>query len=350
MVSFPPIAACFSQVIAVAATSLACIGCFGNGLILWALLSSKRRGGHEVTNLIICAQAAVDLLSGLLTSCFGIISISLHHFPGAAFPSSEVHFFSETTIWRSPLCTFNGYCLHFVSFISIYTVVLIAWERYCSVSRPLRRRRLTQRCLLKCLFVIWTSGAIFAAVPIWKSEYVLHEPGAFCYGLIGPNVTSTITCVAILTSSACTCALYSRMYLHVLEAFRGRSINQEFEISKQFFTIIACFTGCWLPAGIDFFLGMIGVTIIKKNTFIHFARPIFFLLCTGNSAITPLLYIFMNKKVKHIVYQHVLHKFSVRKQWQVLVIRSGRQGPVSSRKKRSRCFGLKTQVECYTMR
>jgi len=315
--SFPLIAGNFYMFVVKCATVVAWIAVLGNGLVLWALLSSKKNGRNEITNLIICAQAAIDFLSGLLTGCFGIFSSALHHFPGAAYPSKGEHFYEGETLWRGPLCTLYGYFLHLICFNSIFTLSLIAWERYCSVARPLKGR-MSKKSLFRYCVSIWACGMVFAAVPAWRGEYVLHEPGAFCYGLIGPNVTATITCIAILSSSGCINFLYSRMYVQVIEAFKGRMKSKENEISKQFLVIIICFMGCWLPAGIDFFLGMIGNKTIKAHTFVHFVRPLSYLLCTGNSAVNPLLYIFMNKKVKKIVYLHVLHLVLPKTQLQAL--------------------------------
>jgi len=321
--SFPLISGTFYTFVVESATVIAWVAVLGNGLVLWALLSSKKHGRNEITNLIICAQAATDLLSGLLTGCFGIFSSAFHHFPGVAYQSKGEHFYEGKTLWRGPLCNLYGYFLHFICFTSIFTLSLIAWERYCSVARPLKGR-MSKKSLLRYCVSMWACGVVFAAVPVWRGEYVLHEPGAFCYGLIGPNVTATITCIAILSSSGLINFLYSRMYAQVIAAFKGRMKSKENEISKQFLTIIICFMVCWLPAGIDFFLGMIGNQNIKTHTFVHFVRPLSYLLCTGNSALNPLLYIFMNKKVKKIVYLHVLRLVLPKKQLQALGLDAAR--------------------------
>jgi len=342
MVSFPRIVGDFDKVVVQTATVIAWVAVFGNSLVLWALLSSKKSGNREITILIICAQATADLVSGLLTGTFGIFSSYLNHFPGQANMTVGINFYSGTYIWRGPWCTLYGYFLHLVCFTSIGTLVLISWERYCSIARPLKSR-LSKTNLFKLCAAIWAFGLLFAAIPALKNEYVLHEPGAFCYRQIGPNTTSTLTCMFILLFSACICALYSRMYKHVVDAFKGTMKSKETEVSIQFLTIIICFLACWLPAGIDFFLGMIGNKVVNEQNFVLFIRPLSYVLCTGNSAVNPLLYIFMNKKVKRIVSQRVWNLGKSKKRIHladhrnVIVIRILVQGK-DSRTQHSRCL------------
>jgi len=300
----------------------------GNALIIWALLSPKNKKKKDTTVFIICGQATADLLAGLCSGSFGIASLSNDRFPGRGNFSNGTGFFRGETIWRGRFCTLNGFLLHLISFASIYTILLIAWERYCAIVRPLKAR-ISLQILLMHFTIIWVVGIFFASVPIFTHEYVLQTPGAFCYGLIGPNVASTITCIAILFASSCIVILYSRMSKHVIDAFKGRLQGKEGAISKQFITIILCFMICWLPAGSDFFLGMIGNEVVKSKLFVQFLRPLSYLLCTGNSAVNPLLYIFMNKMVKRVVFHQVkglsfptfrkYHKRKIRKGRNVII-------------------------------
>jgi len=243
--AFPSIEGDFNKSVVILSTFLGWFAFSSNSLILWALFSSREKYSRDTTLYIIGLQALADLLIGLLNGSFGIYSATYHRFPGVAYSSIGTYYFAESTVWRGPACTLYAFLFHLFNFLSLYILVLTSWERYCSIERPFAAR-LTLKNLLKYFVVIFCAGILLSAFPIWTRQYALHTP-AFCYVILGPTSTTTAAFLVILLAISCIFLLYSKMHRNVVHAFRHIHSNRENEISRQFFTIIACFMLCWMP-------------------------------------------------------------------------------------------------------
>ncbi|KAJ3188192.1 Melatonin- receptor [Gaertneriomyces sp. JEL0708] len=100
-------------------------------------------------------------------------------------------------------CEVHGFLIVFVEAQSLFNMLALAWERYCSI---VRREPLTKRDVVKIVCSLWVASAVIASVQWWAADgqYVLQS------SLI--SVGAALFTVALL---------YYRIYRNVRGSFRA---------------------------------------------------------------------------------------------------------------------------------
>jgi len=249
---------------------------------------------------LLCAQALPDGLLGLLLGIFGTYACWLHRFPGVARPLQKF----GRILWRGSMCSLYGVLFEMTGYASMYTFLLIAWERHNCITKP-RSARFSSGKTTKLYVFCWIISVVFSLLPFADDGYSLQPPGVTCMSLSGPGFGVALVVFGLLAPVLLTAYFYLDMYLHIKRCTEHvantRAEVAEKIIAKQFFVIVVVFGMLYLPVATDFFIVLVGPR--EKS----FSRPFVrfqgsaWVLAMLNGAVNPFLVVLLNKVVKKSV-------------------------------------------------
>ncbi|KAI9009492.1 hypothetical protein BC832DRAFT_590850 [Gaertneriomyces semiglobifer] len=155
-----------------------------NSFILY--LGATERDLRSPANLLVLSLSFTDF-------CVGVYELT-HYIPTIQA--------GGWSIGRQK-CEIHGFLIVFVEAQSLFNMLALAWERYCSI---VRREPLTKRDVVKIVCSLWVASAVIASVQWWAAdgEYVLQS------SLI--SVGAALITVGVL---------YYRIYRNVRGSFRA---------------------------------------------------------------------------------------------------------------------------------
>ena len=270
---------------------------FGNALTLVAIGLHKPL--RTKTSCFIASLATADMLNGCTTFVQMLASTIYGRWP-----------------FTDGLCTFYGSLTALFCIASINTLAFIAIDRYFAIVDPLRYRiKVTPKFVTICLTYTWVQGIWLATMPIFgwgHIQYVtnLHVCAesleTLSYVLFG-----TIYNLGIPVSIIIFC--YSRIFkvarhqsrkvakqtVQLADADRLQAgqkiIKKETKAAIVLLIVIGTFLICWSP----YSLTMLCYAFAKSNCPIPGEYHMFsILLAMTNSAMNPMLYVFLNRQMR----------------------------------------------------
>jgi len=300
MGSFPPIENADFMAMSFVVTLLGWVAVLGNSFLIWSILSSKCRRVHAKAIYLFCAQALPDVLLGLVLGVFGTFCLVGHRFPGKAFP---LHKYGRM-LWRGPFCSVYGVLFETVGYASMYTFLLIAWERYTCIVKT-SRSQLSSRNTMKLYLCVWILSLTFAVLPFSDDGFILQPPGVTCLSLSGPGFSVALVVSTLLAPVMITSFLYIRIYLYILKTTyhhiphsNSRVSGAERLIARQFFGLVVVFGMLYLPVAGNFLFVLVGSRHGSFSDSYKLFQGIAWVVAMLNCAINPFLVIFFNKVVK----------------------------------------------------
>lgn len=225
--------------------------------------------------------------------------------------------------WRYPrvVCGMHGFAVLFLAFVSLQTIALLAFNRYCRVVKPwLFRRVFTQQFVLFSLTIVVLSAAFFLGLPLatgWgffrfhsgKITCVLefHQP------LTDKLYTGVLGIVNVVVPFSVIIFCYTKVFLKVKQHrqrfysitstvghYHNSKISvEEIRITKTLFAIVLAFTLCWVPVFvIEFTDSVTGNHSLPRRVYL---LNVF--LVSISSAINPVLYGVLNRTFRMEYYR-----------------------------------------------
>jgi len=297
---FPSIQDSYSWVVSVFVTLLGWVAFVGNVFLIWSIFTAKSPKAHTRTIYLLCAQALPDALLGLLLGIFGTYACYLKRFPGVAIP---IHKFGRI-LWRGSVCSLYGMLFEMTGYASMYTFVLIAWDRHNSITKS-RAARFSSRRVRNLYFLCWTVSIVFSVLPFSGDGYSLQPPGVTCMSLGGPDFSVALVVGALIAPVFQTAYFYIHMYFYIKKCTgnvgNSRAAESEKIVAKQFFVLAVVFGVLYLPVAADFFIVLVSSRERPFSRSFERFQASAWLLAMLNGAVNPLLVISLNKVVKKSV-------------------------------------------------
>ncbi|KAK5849958.1 hypothetical protein PBY51_014250 [Eleginops maclovinus] len=268
------------------AVCLGFIGTFGflsNFLVL--TLFCKYRVLRTPMNLLLVSISASDLLVSVVGTPF-------------SFAASTQ---GRWLIGRAG-CVWYGFINAFLGVVSLISLAVLSYERYCTMIKPTIADGKDFRPALGGICFSWLYSVAWTVPPLlgW-SRYGPEGPGTTCsvdWRTQTPNNISYIVCLftfcLVLPFSV---ILYS--YGKLLRAIRQvRSVSsvvnrrREHRVLVMVVTMVVCYLVCWLPYGVAALLSTFG----PRDLLTPQASIMPSLLAKFSTVINPFIYIFMNKQ------------------------------------------------------
>ena len=293
-------------------------GLIGNILVLVAILLDKTLRS-KIANVMILNLAVTDFLMSLIP-----------------MPVLGVNFVFDWPEWKfgDVTCKVTVYIANVCGFVSVLTMVLIAFDRYFVIVR--NKVMLERRNAVIALGMAWVIGAAALIYPV-SSGGVTKYP--FRQG--DRNVCSHMNAALITEGSyrnplimkitfgifvqLALLLLYARMGFFIWKTRYGllgndmkgkpgaKSSKNKTKALKLMFTIVVAFVIFWIPYEVNTFLRVFPVS--KDNCYID---PTFMLMSYSlamlNSSINPALYALVSEQFR-AAYKNILNRARARAQY-----------------------------------
>ena len=258
----------------------------GNTLLIYIV--SKKPETRSLTSFLFVNMAVADLLGAVFQ-----MPVYIAHF----------YVFDMSAVEGVLLCRFSFYLVHVLMTASIFSLVVMAFDRYFAVIHPLRRIMWFRKGKI-IIPVIWISSCTLMAV----TSVVYKLKSGKCY-YIEENIPSLpfwtyILLINYILPLAIISALYitvaRKLWLHEIPGQDETDLSQSEEqipkkcVVRMLIIVVVVFAVCWLPLEVfQMDLAVRNMVLEWHPLLIYFA----YWLSQANSAINPWLYIGLNGKM-----------------------------------------------------
>ena len=268
-------------------------GLCGNSII--CLVINKTTSLRTISNYYIASLSFLDLLISLCTLMF---------VPEVTIKGKWT--FSEAA------CQTQGFATAMLATASIYTMTLIAINRYfIMVKSNLHRRHFTKRNVFISIVVSWILGCNFPLSYLLQGNKFDFHPGkAICiFDVSKLNLTHAILTgffnlqFPYIVISFCYFKIYLQVKRHKaqlrkrLETGLTRNTRisaSDIRITKILFAIVLAFTFCWTPFFVIDLLGVFyGQFFAPRPVYVFYS-----IMAGSSAAVSPILYGALNRELR----------------------------------------------------
>ena len=275
----------------------------GNTLVL--LVTWRDRSLHQPNKYFVACLAVADLLVGIFIGPAMVYGLSLDK---KSLRDISIHF-CRFMVWIDTLAIAASVC----------TLVMISFDRYLKISKPLQyRSRMTTSKSFKIIFIIWlisTALATYAATPdSGGSGTLITTSDCRADNTSSKKVAwGTSLCVILFLLVTITLTMYARIFVvahkrqkmlrngELGETSTGQNqrsiLRQDLKIVRMLLIVAGVFCLCWLPYAIWYLLRNHYQNFIHSNNRslsyryrINIFNSLFELLALSNSLWNPIIY------------------------------------------------------------
>ena len=257
----------------------------GNTLLIYIVW--KKPETRSLTSFLFVNMAVADLLVAIFQ-----MPVYIAHF----------YVFHMSAVVGSLVCRFSYYLVHALMTASIFSLVVMAFDRYFTVIHPFRR-------------IIWFRKAKIIIPVIWVASWTLMAVTPVVYKLksgkcyyIEENIPmlpfwTYLLLINYILPLAIISALYitvaRKLWFHEIPGQDETALSQPGEqipkkrVVRMLIIVVVVFAVCWLP------LQVVHMDYAAKGMMLFDPILIYFAywLSQANSAINPWLYIGLNGKM-----------------------------------------------------
>ncbi|XP_068094998.1 opsin-3 [Hyperolius riggenbachi] len=280
------------------------------------------RDNYDFLALLVAIIGAFGLLSNLLVLILYcrfktlrtptnllLVNISFSDFFislfGVSFTFSSC--VSQKWIWGEAGCVFDGFCKTLLGNVSIFTLTVVAYERYIRVAHD---KAVDFRWTWEAITYIWLYALLWAIVPLMQwDRYVLELHELDCSldrATINPNHSSFIL-LSFLSCFVAPMGIMTYCYGSIIYSVRMlqkvyglgsshvlRLVDCEIKLAKMCLLMVLAFLLCWMPYSLLSLLVMRGHWRIITPTRAFVPS----LLVKIMAATNPLIYILTSKRFR----------------------------------------------------
>ncbi|XP_033324548.1 tachykinin-like peptides receptor 86C [Megalopta genalis] len=281
----------------------------GNIIVMWIVLAHRRM--RTVTNYFLVNLSVADLMMSLLNCAFNFTFLL-----NANWPFGVVY------------CTINNFVAHLTVASSVFTLVVISFDRYMAIMRPMKHR-ISRKITVITMIVIWTIASALALPCILYSTTTLRRysngrtrivccllwpDGDYLRSKIGYTydiVFLSLTYLIPMSLMAVCYALMGRKLwitesIGELTQYQKNSIKSKRKVVKMFITVVAIFAICWLPYQ-GFFIFIYHHRHLTKSSYVQHIYLGFYWLAMSNAMVNPIIYYWLNIRFR-IYFQLIICK------------------------------------------
>ncbi|KAM8977332.1 pinopsin-like [Pelodytes ibericus] len=223
---------------------------------------------------------------------------------------SSVSFFNNLIgyfLLGKAMCEFEGFMVSLTGIVGLWSLAILAFERYLVICKPMGDFRFQQRhAVLGCTFtwvwsLLWTTPPLFG----WNS-YVPEGLGTSCgpNWYSGGNNNNSYIMALFTTCFVMPLSMIIFSYSSLLMALRAVAAQQkesettqraEREVTRMVIAMVLAFLVCWLPYAIFAMVAAINKDIVIQPTLA--SMPSYF--SKTATVYNPVIYVFMNKQFRN---------------------------------------------------
>ena len=254
---------------------------FGNLLVCYAVYRNPRL--RCPSNYYIISLAMTDILQALCTMPLSVVFLSTGQWP-----------------FGKGLCYSSAITKFVLTKASVYTMALMALNRYYKIVKPSKYQALFKKKFIVITAVLVYAMTIFVAL---VSAFALDQatkpsPGyAVCVTQILPQFSVIITFLMFspyIIIGFCYCKIHKTIKMHNANMSWKTSNIQDVKISNTLGVTVIAFVCLWLPVHITFTVSI----LVEFSGVPRLVTLLCTLLIFLTSCVNPFIYGFMNRSFK----------------------------------------------------
>ncbi|KAM7296474.1 allatostatin-A receptor [Ixodes scapularis] len=272
--------------------AIAVVGFFGNALVVLVVLCNPQM--RSTTNILIINLAMADLLFIVFCVPFTGWDYTLNYWP-----------FGD--VW----CRIVQYLVIVCAYASIYTLVLMSFDRFLAVVHPIRSMFIrTERNAYLAILLMWVV-ILLACIPVLFSHgmVIVDDTFAYCTFLahMGYSIVAFQLCF-FMTSFLVPLALVFILYVLMLKRLwfgvtpggrvSAESVRSKRRVTRLVVVVVVVFAVCWCPVQVVLVLKSVdlyGQPMNPLRIVIQIASQV---LAYTNSCVNPFLYAFLSENFR----------------------------------------------------
>ncbi|XP_034943152.1 tachykinin-like peptides receptor 86C isoform X3 [Chelonus insularis] len=279
----------------------------GNIIVMWIVLAHRRM--RTVTNYLLVNLSIADLMMSLLNCIFNFIFMLNSNWPfGVVY------------------CTVNNFVANVTVASSTFTLVVISFDRYMAIMRPLQHH-MSRRRTTVALILIWLASALLAmpcllysttltrrysngksrivCYMLWPDGDYLNSRSEYIYNLVFLGVTYLIPMIVM---AVCYTLMGRKLWgsksIGEHTQHQKYSMKSKRKVVKMFIVIVTIFAVCWLPYH-GFFIFLYHYKNIMDSSYVQHVYLSFYWLAMSNAMVNPLIYYWMNNRFR-MYFQQII--------------------------------------------
>ncbi|KAK2586527.1 hypothetical protein KPH14_011419 [Odynerus spinipes] len=281
----------------------------GNIIVMWIVLAHRRM--RTVTNYFLVNLSLADLMMSLLNCAFNFIFLLNSNWPfGLVY------------------CTINNFVAHVTVASSVFTLVVISFDRYMAIMHPLKHHMSRRRTIL-ALILIWTISSILAIPCLlystlktrrysngktriscylaWPDGGYLNSKTEYFYNLLFLSMTYLIPIVIMaICYTLMGRKLWGSKSIGELTHNQKESMKSKRKVVKMFISIVTIFAICWFPYQ-GFYIFLYHYRHFAGSSYVQHVYLSFYWLAMSNSMVNPIIYYWMNNRFR-VYFQLIICK------------------------------------------
>ncbi|XP_015186351.1 PREDICTED: tachykinin-like peptides receptor 86C [Polistes dominula] len=281
----------------------------GNIIVMWIVLAHRRM--RTVTNYFLVNLSLADLMMSLFNCAFNFIYLLNSNWPfGVVY------------------CTINNFIAPVTVASSVFTLVVISFDRYMAIMYPLKRHMSRRRTILT-LISIWTISSILAIPSLlyskitktrysnnktriscylsWPDGKYLNSKTGYSYDILFFSMTYLIPIVLMAVFyTLMGRKLWGSKFIGELTHNQKESIKSKRKVVKMFISIVTIFAICWFPYH-GFYIFVYFSQDFVRTSYVQHVYLSFYWLAMSNSMVNPIIYYWMNNRFR-VYFQLIICK------------------------------------------
>ncbi|KAL6443936.1 hypothetical protein ACFW04_001727 [Cataglyphis niger] len=244
----------------------------GNIIVMWIVLAHRRM--RTITNYFLVNLSVADLMMSLLNCAFNFIFLLNSNWPfGVVY------------------CTINNFVAHVTVASSVFTLVVISFDRYMAIMHPLKHHMSRKRTVIT-LILIWSISSALAIPCLLYSTTTSRS-----YNLLFLTVTYLVPMTVMAVCYACMGRkLWGSKSIGELTHYQKESMKSKRKVVKMFIIVVTIFAVCWLPYQ-GFFIFVYHYRHFAESSYVQHVYLGFYWLAMSNSMVNPIIYYWMNNSL-----------------------------------------------------
>ncbi|RLU27239.1 hypothetical protein DMN91_001040 [Ooceraea biroi] len=276
----------------------------GNIIVMWIVLAHRRM--RTVTNCFLVNLSVADLMMSVLNCIFNFIFLLNSNWPfGVVY------------------CTINNFVAHVTVASSVFTLVVISFDRYMAIMYPLKHHMSRRRTVI-ILILIWGISSALASpcllysttssrrysngttriscYLLWPDGGYLHSKTEYCYNIVFLAVTYLVPMTVMAFCYSCMGReLWGSKSIGELTHYQRESMRSKRKVVKMFICVVVIFAVCWLPYQ-GFFIFVYHHRHFAESSYVQHVYLGFYWLAMSNSMVNPIIYYWMNNRSRFVIY------------------------------------------------
>ncbi|XP_074094075.1 tachykinin-like peptides receptor 86C isoform X2 [Cotesia typhae] len=252
----------------------------GNIIVMWIVLAHRRM--RTVTNYLLVNLSIADLMMAILNCVFNFIFMLNSNWPFGVI-----------------YCTVNNFVANVTVASSTFTLVVISFDRYMAIMRPLQHHMSRKRTTV-ALVLIWLASALLAMPCLLYSTTMTRR-----YNLIFLGVTYLIPMIVMAI-----CYTLMGRELWGIKSIGEHTEHQKYsmkskrKVVKMFIIVVTIFGVCWLPYH-GFFIFLYHYRSVMATSYVQHVYLSFYWLAMSNAVVNPIIYYWMNNRFR-VYFQQII--------------------------------------------